>query len=272
MIGLGSPVVKLDARTELALLSHVDYFRDASRRAPGGAVHEEDGLLLYAGPHSLPLLVNGAIRVEPGLGAVEVLDRARAFFGARQRGFSIYALVGRDDDLIGAADEAGMISFGEPAPLMVLTEPLAAADVPAGVRIERATTPEQIADAAAVCADAYAVYGMPADVAPACLVPATSLVPHIAVMTAYDRDGPVATASVMATHGVGYILWVGTVQRAMKQGLGEAVTRAATAAGLGFGAQMTTLMASPMGAPVYRRMGFVDVGHLASRVAMDPNA
>jgi hypothetical protein len=271
-IGLGSPVVELDARTELALLSHVDYFRDASRRAPGGAVHEEDGLLLYAGPHSLPLLVNGAIRVEPGLGAAEVLDRARTFFGARHRGFSIYALVGRDDDLIDAADEAGMTSFGEPAPLMVLTQPLPPADSPAAVHIERATTPEQIADAAAVCADAYAVYGMPADVAPACLVPATSLAPHIAVITAYDQDGPVATASVMATHGVGYILWVGTVQRAMKRGLGEAVTRAATVAGLDFGAQMTTLMASPMGAPVYRRMGFVDVGHLASRIAMDANA
>jgi hypothetical protein len=35
---------------------------------------------------------------------------------------------------------------------------------------------------------------------------------------------------------------------------------------------MTTLMASPMGAPVYRRMGFVVVGHLASRIAMDANA
>ncbi len=263
--------MELDARTELALLSHVDYFRDASRRAPGGAVHEEDGLLLYAGPHSLPLLVNGAIRVEPGLGAAEVLDRARAFFGARGRGFSLYALVGRDDDLIEAADEAGMTAFGDPAPLMVLTEPLSSADPPADVHIERATTPDQIADAAAVCADAYAVYGMPADVAPACLVPATALAPHIAVMVARDQDGPVATASVMATHGVGYILWVATVQRAMKRGLGEAVTHAATTAGLEFGTRMTTLMASPMGAPVYRRMGFVDVGHLASRVAMDAN-
>jgi hypothetical protein len=81
--------VERETPTELALLSHVDYFRDASRRAPGGAVQEEDGLLLYAGPHSLPLLVNGAIRVEPGLGATDVLDRAQAFFRARQRGFSV---------------------------------------------------------------------------------------------------------------------------------------------------------------------------------------
>jgi hypothetical protein len=268
---LGSLAVELDRRTELAFLSHVDYFRDASRRGRGGAVHEEDGLLLYAGPHPLPFLVNGAIRVEPGLGAEEVLDHARAFFRARQRGFSIYGLVGRDDDLIEAADEAAMISLGDPAPLMALTGPPSPVDSPRGVRIERATTPEQIADAAGVCADAYAVYGMPADVAPACLVPATMLAPHIAVLVAYDQDGPVATASAMGTHGVAYLLWVGTTQRAMRRGLGEAVTRAATLAGLELGARMTTLLASPMGAPVYRRMGFIDVGHLASRIATYAN-
>jgi hypothetical protein len=268
---LDSSAVEFDPRTELAFSSHVDYFRDASRRGPGGAVHEEDGLLLYAGPHPLPFLVNGAIRVEPGLGAVEVIDRARAFFGARERGFSLYALVGRDDDLIEAADEEGMISFGEPAPLMAQTGPPSPVDSPAGVQIERAITPEQIADAAAVCADAYAVYGMPADVAPTCVVPATMLAPHIAAVVAYDQDGPVATASAMATHGVAYILWVGTTQRAMRRGLGEAVTRAATLAGHELGARMTTLMASPMGAPVYRRMGFLDVGHLASRIATDAN-
>jgi hypothetical protein len=259
--------VDLDVATQLALLSHVDYFRDASRRGRGGAVHEEDGLLLYAGPHPLPVLVNGAIRVEPGMRAGEVLDRSRAFFGHRQRGFSVYGLVGRDDDLIEAADEVGMFSFGDPAPLMVLTGPLSPADSPPGVRIERATTPQQIEDAAVVCADAYAVYGMPADVASACLVPETMLAPHIAAVVAYDQDGPVATASAMATHGVVYIVWVGTAQRAMRRGLGEAVTRAATVAGLEFGARWTTLSASPMGAPVYRRMGFVDVAHLASRVA-----
>jgi hypothetical protein len=100
-------------------------------------------------------------------------------------------------------------------------------------------------------------------------VPATMLARHIAAVVAYDQDGPVATASAMATHGSAYIVWVGTPQRAMRRGLGEAVTRAATVAGVEFGARWTALSASPMGAPVYRRMGFVDVGHLASRVAMD---
>lgn len=257
-----------DPRTELALSSHVDFFREASLREPGGAILDEDGLFLYAGPHPLPVLVNGAIRIEHDLAAGDVLDRARAFFDARGRGFSIYGLVGRDDDLIEAADSAGMTSFNDPAPLMVLDGPVPPADLPGDVRIERVTTPEQVSDAAAVCADAYAVYGMPADVAPACLTPRTMLAPDTAVVVAYDPGGPVATASALVARNVSYIAWVGTAQRAMRRGFGDAVTRAATAAGLDLGAGVTTLLASPMGAPVYRRMGFVEVGHLASRVSM----
>jgi hypothetical protein len=264
---------ELDARTELAISSHLDFFRYASPREAGGAVHEEDGLLLYAGPHPLPVLfVNGAFRVAPGLGAVEVLDRARAFFRGRRRGFSVGGLVGRDDDLIEAAEDAGMTAFGDPAPLMLLGEPLAPVEVPPDVRMERATTPEHVADAAAVCADAYSVYGMPADVASACLTPRTLLAAQTATVVAYDDDGPVATASAMTTRGVGYVAWVGTAQRAMRRGLGDAVTRAAVAAGFDLGARETALVASGMGAPVYRRMGFVDVGYLTSRMAAKADA
>jgi len=261
--------VEPDARTELALTSHVDYFRDQSVRAPDGAVHEEDGLFLYAGPHPLPMLVNGAIRVRPGLAAHDVLDRAKEFFRARGRGFSVYGVVGRDDDLIEAADEAGMTTFGDPAPLMVLGGQPPPFEPPSDVRFRRVSTPDDVADAAAVCADAYAVYGMPADVAPACLTPQAMLVPDMAAIVAYDTDGPVATASAYVTQRVSYIAWVGTMQRAMRRGLGDVVTRTATAAGLDLGADATALLASPMGAPIYRRMGFVDVGHLSSRVAMD---
>jgi hypothetical protein len=256
-----------DALTDLALTSHVDFLRAASLREPGGAVVEEDGLFLYAGPHPLPVLVNGALRVQHGLRAEQAIDRAKSFFAAHGRGFSVYGLAGRDDDIIEAAENAGLTAWGDPAPLMVLTGPAGPADLPSGVRLERVTTAQQVADVAAVCADAYAVYGMPADVPAACLTPRTMLAPDTAAVVAYDRDGPVATATAMAAQGVSYISWVGTAQRAMRRGLGVAVTREATAAGLDLGADVTALLASHMGAPVYRRMGFVDVGHLASRMA-----
>ena len=252
-------------------MSHVDFMREASARTPGGAVEEGDGTFLYAGPHPLPMFVNGAIRTEPAVPAHRVVDRAQAFFRGRNRGFSVYALVGRDEDLIEAADRAGLTAFNDPAPLMVLNGSVPPSDLPADVRIEGVTKPKHVSDAAAVCADAYAVYGMQADVAPACLTTRTMLVPNMAAVVAYDPEGPVATASALVTRGVSYISWVGTAQRAMRRGLGDGVTRAATAAGNDLGADTTALLVSPMGAPVYRSMGFADVGRLASRVAMAPS-
>src|SRR5262249_34449167 len=204
-----------DAQTELALMSHVDFMREASARTPGGAVEEGDGTFLYAGPHPLPMFVNGAVRTEPAVRAHRVVDRAQAFFRGRNRGFSVYALVGRDEDLIEAADRGGLTAFNDPAPLMVLNGSVPPSDLPADVRIEGVTTPKHVSDAAAVCADAYAVYGMQADVAPACLTTRTMLVPNMAAVVAYDPEGPVATASALVTRGVSYISWVGTAQRAM---------------------------------------------------------
>ena len=239
-----------------------------TRRASGGVVLDEDGIVLMAGPHPLPFLINCVARVEQGLAAGEVLARARAFFAPRHRGFTVFALAGTDDDLVEAAEDAGLIAFGEPAPLMAIDEPPASVDIPAGMRIEAATTAAQVAEISAVCADAYAVYGMPADVPPAVLSASVVLANHSAAVLAYDSEGAVATAQALATHGAAYLTWVGTRQRSFGRGAGAAVTQAATLAGFELGARLATLMASKMGAPVYRRLGWTDVGAVVSRVAL----
>src|SRR5262245_49354223 len=48
---------------QLSDLNYAEALRDLSRRA-GGAVLDEDGLLLFTGGHSLPVLANGAMRTE----------------------------------------------------------------------------------------------------------------------------------------------------------------------------------------------------------------
>jgi hypothetical protein len=239
-----------------------------TRRATGGIVHDEGGVILLAGPHSLPVLINGVARLDPALDPTDVLDRARAFFTQHKRGYTVFALAGRDDDLIAAAEAAGCIAFGDPSPLMAIEEPPAAVDTPDGMRIERVTTEEQVAALVDICADAYAVYGMPADVFPAVGSPLSILLaPHIAAYLAIDDNGPVATANSLATHGTAYLQWVGTKQRAFGKGAGAAVTQAATVGGFEIGASMATLVASPMGAPVYRRIGWSDVGEMVNRIA-----
>jgi hypothetical protein len=195
------------------------------------------------------------------------VTRAKGFFGERGRGFTFYGLAGRDDDVIAAAEGLGMISFGEGAPLMAVEGPPASIDVPDGVRLERADTEEHVQDFADVCADAYSVYGMPTDVW-TLFRPEMVFGPHRALVVAYDDDGAIGVGFVIATHGCAYVCVIGVRQRAFKRGVGAAVTQAATAAGFELGARVATLMASPMGAPVYRRIGWSDVGVMKSRIAL----
>jgi hypothetical protein len=257
-----------DRARELTFRSVIDATRDMTRRATGGVVHDEDGVMLVAGPHWLPVLINGVARLDPAVAAADVLDRARQFFTPRKRGYSVFALVGQDDDLVAAAEADGLVSMGDPSPLMAIDEPPANVDMPEGMRIERVTSEAQVAALADICADAYAVYGMPADVPPAVLSPLSILLaPHMAAYNAVDDEGPVATATSLATHGTAYLQWVGTKQRAFGRGAGAAVTQAATIGGFEIGASLATLVASPMGAPVYRRLGWSDVGQMENRIA-----
>src|SRR5262249_32634276 len=71
-----------DELVELSDLNYAEAMRDLSRRA-GGAVLDEDGLLLFTGGHPLPVLANATMRTDRRLGGAEVLERARVFFGAR---------------------------------------------------------------------------------------------------------------------------------------------------------------------------------------------
>src|SRR5262249_39883989 len=149
---------------ELSDLNYAEALRDLSRRA-GGAVHDEDGLMLYASPHPLPVMTNGAFRTEARLSASEVLDRAREFFARHERGFTVHVRAHADGDLRAAAEAAGLLLMGD-LPGMVLDHRLPDVVVPPGVVLRRVETEEDAVAFGAVMGGAYATYGMPTDVAP----------------------------------------------------------------------------------------------------------
>jgi ribosomal protein S18 acetylase RimI-like enzyme len=88
----------------------------------------------------------------------------------------------------------------------------------------------------------------------------TILAPHIAAFVAYLDGAPVASAMTLVSHGVAGVFYVATVERARRRGLGDALTRMAARAGFGLGARAAWLGASEMGADLYRRIGFADLG------------
>jgi ribosomal protein S18 acetylase RimI-like enzyme len=88
----------------------------------------------------------------------------------------------------------------------------------------------------------------------------TILAPHIAAFVAYADGEPVACAMTLVSHRVAGVFYVATVEHARRRGLGDALTRMAARAGFELGAQAAWLGASEMGAGLYRRIGFRDLG------------
>jgi ribosomal protein S18 acetylase RimI-like enzyme len=64
----------------------------------------------------------------------------------------------------------------------------------------------------------------------------------------------------LVSHRIAGVFYVATVDHARRRGLGDALTRMAARAGFELGAAAAWLGASEMGAALYRRIGFEDLG------------
>jgi hypothetical protein len=154
---------------------------------------------------------------------------------------------------------------------MVLERRLDDAVPPPGVTLERVETEAQAGEFSAVMGAAYVSLGMPEDVAPAIIRHPVLVAPHIVSVLARLEDGtPAAGAMCIFTHGVAGVYWVGTTPAARGRGLAELCTRAVGNAGFDMGARIASLQASPMGEPVYRRMGYVEVTRYPALVRFKP--
>jgi hypothetical protein len=76
---------------------------------------------------------------------------------------------------------------------------------------------------------------------------------------------------VLLSHGISGVYAVGTIARARGKGLGEAVTRAVTNRAFDQGARAATMQASPMGQPIYRRMGYMTLYEYTTLVHSGPS-
>jgi ribosomal protein S18 acetylase RimI-like enzyme len=224
-------------------------------RWSGGLIHEQGGLLFVAGPSSYLRVV---IRLDESVPGAEAVRRAGAFFAASAGDHIVLVREPADGDLAEAALAAGYTPAWTERP-MTLSKPPAEPPPLAGVDIRAVTSAEEVLAYGRVVAEANDDPGE-RERARLLFHDETILAPQIAAFVAYLDGAPVSCAMTLVSHGVAGVFYVGTVEQARRRGLGDALTRIAARAGFALGAQAAWLGASEMGANLYRRIGFLDLG------------
>jgi ribosomal protein S18 acetylase RimI-like enzyme len=237
-----------------AVLNEQELWREMVRWS-GGLIHEERGLLFVAGPSSYLRVM---IRMDRAVDGARAVRRSGEFFGVSEGGHIVLVREPDDSDLAGAALAAGYApEWTERS--MALHEPPAASPLVADLDVRAVSTPVEVLDYGIVVADANDDPGE-RERAGLLFHDDTILAPHIAAFVAYLDDAPVSCAMTLVSHRVAGVFYVATVQSARRRGLGDALTRMAARAGFDLGARAAWLGASEMGAELYRRIGFSDLG------------
>jgi hypothetical protein len=246
-----------DRELERAHLNLVDSSRLFYELDPGAATEAEPGWLFGAGSAAHPVISNAAFRRDDDLDAEGFVARAQEFFARRGRRFSVWLRAGQDadGDLAAAADAAGFEAVFE-MPEMLLGAPPTTEPLPAGAELRRLSDPEDVPDFWRVAKAAYLTNGFPPEVFAGYTRHEGLLGENVAAFVAYLDGEPASIAMTVVSNGVAGIYWVGSLERARGKGLGRAVTVAATNAGFALGAEIASLQASPMGKPIYLKMGY----------------
>lgn len=231
-----------------------EMFRENTRLARGGELIENRSYWMGYSPRGVEF--HNMIMVKEAIGADDLLEAARHFYGPRQKRFSICLRQHVDSGLEEALRGRGFKAYST-MPGMVLFNDLAPIPPPLGIDLRPVIDDRARREFVDVVAEAYSVYGAPREFAEDAFSSLESLcAPHIQAFVAYLRGEPVAAASLYLTHGAAGVGWVATLSGHRRKGYGEAVTAAVVREGFRRGAGFANLQASPMGEKVYQRMGF----------------
>ena len=251
---------------DLALLDQLDeanrfVFGEGARRTPGGRVVRQEGLVLVIGADPSPLIVNTILPEATEINPAAVA-RAVAVYDGIGHLPSIMTRDHRDGALTAQlATDGYQRLLGLPA--MVVEARVADGPAPAGITLHEVRTTDDLAHWLE-----GNLHGMAEDdgdrrAMRSAFSVVESLVggPVTGWYAMTDGRGVGASmAMVDPSSGIGVVGWVGTDEAYRRRGIGRAVTVAAVNTAFDLGARMVALQASPMGLPVYERLGFRSVG------------
>jgi hypothetical protein len=223
-------------------------------RSVGGAVVEDGPLTLVA--TSIPIaFFNGAYVRAPAGDPERLIEQAVQFFRDRKiPGCSGCATALRPTS---SARPNGRAARCRRLPAMGLTPIPRFSPAPAELTIEMATTPESLRDHADMLRDGFE---MPQEIVDGLIQPPLLGYPNLAVFVG-RVDGTPVSCSLLAVSGTTAGVYnVATPAPFRGRGYGEALTWAPVIEGARRGCTHAVLQSTASGYPVYRRMGFVDLG------------
>jgi ribosomal protein S18 acetylase RimI-like enzyme len=228
----------------------------------GGIVDRTPARLRYAVRVADPVLWSGVVRLDHRHDGRTLVAEALAFAGELGHGITLWTRGQGDADLEAAAAEA---RFREAAafPQMVVEAPSLVVwpGPPPGTQTGIVREDAGLARLLEVTEAAFAEL----DAHPAVWRVAY---PDLDAITGDDvvgvlgaTDDGIGAAGVGYLHGgVGELIHIGTHPEFRRKGLGTAVTIALAEELIRRGADLLSLQAAPLGEPVYRRLGFREIG------------
>ena len=247
-----SPVARgADSLHDLQLRSHensTEAYRVFARTTPGGRIEEHDGLVL-TDCQATDSMGNVAIATAPSRNAAKTIAEVVAFYTPHKLPWILFAYPETSASLERAAREHGLRDEGWFPGLLLDPIPAEIPALPEGVEVRRVDTVEELQVFERTASRAYEVESGP-------VYEGWLTYPGFSFHLAYHNGEPVATATLVASHGMAGIVYVGTVPEARGRGFGRAAVWSAIQAGRAQGFHASALWATPMGRPMYERMGF----------------
>ena len=215
--------------------------------------HESGVALIVSG---LPARIFNQILIESDDAQPAAVQEAVTITRARGDRFVVNLRVGADDRLAPLMAELGLVPISDTPwlPGMALYPiPNSGEPLPPDHEIVRVTDERQIVDHITAT---VAGFVMPEAMVRELVTMATINRPTVAVYTGYTNGQPVSTGVGVRTGNTIGIYNISTVPDARRRGYGAAVTSRIAADALKAGCNVAVLQASPMGFPVYERLGY----------------
>lgn len=234
--------------------------------------------VVYDGPDMLRVctgvphfMVNGVVRIR--LSEEKLEDRIEATLGYfRSRRLPMLWMLGPSSRPVNLGDHllahGLMLASAMPGMVLNLQRLSASLSLPPGVTIEEATGKEALQHWAQA---GHRSFDMPLDIAQVLAAaqdqPGYGSQAPLRSFVAYQEGEPIGASSLYLGAGVAGLYCVGVVPEARRQGIGAAITTAPLLLARDLGYRIGVLQASPMGEPVYRRLGFQEHGQFTLYIA-----